>query len=563
MSQSASRPRVSLLIPNRNNEPALDLVFERLAANTTYPDVEVVVVDDGSTDRSLEILRRWRESGRFRAFQLEEREHAGVVEALNHGLRKATGEVIVQLDADASVETRDWIQKMLELYESDPKVGVVTAKVVLDSGQVHAFGVNLVGPEGFHDRGTRVLEPAGRRRLHQRVERLPWQLAHGGDRPAEVDAGIGCCMMYGREDALAVGGYDPGFQPVWFDDIDLAMSIRAKLGKKAFFLPDVLVIHRLGLRATHEVRTGLSERIFDFKAKVGSLIGPDLRTTLAMRFNLDKLPAAQAERLAHHYAYWQRKWGWDMLNPDMEAVIARWGPTEVCWRRDDEMRAEGQRILDTFDASRTDAAHAQRYVRRFGFLPPPPWSLMQPYDHILETVRKEGLARLDGDFLEIGVFLGGGTYQLAKLLETEAPERKMYALDVFEPDVDPTQCDTGVPMRELYRYVLGAGDQRELYDAVVAGCPNVVTIAGDSAEVDLPTERIAFAHIDGSHDPAYVRSDFEKVWARTVPGGVVAFDDYGFDLPQVTAIVDRLRDEHADEVSRFWTAGLKTAFIQR
>lgn len=102
---SAAAPRVSILLPNRDNEPALDLVLERLATHTTYPDVEVVVVDDGSVDRSREILRRWRDSGRFTRFVLEEREASGVTATLNRGLELATGEVVVQMDADASVET--------------------------------------------------------------------------------------------------------------------------------------------------------------------------------------------------------------------------------------------------------------------------------------------------------------------------------------------------------------------------------------------------------------------------------------------------------------------------
>ena len=56
---------VSLVLPNRNNAPVLDLFFERLAANTTHPVGELIVVDDGSTDRSVAAIERWSESGRL------------------------------------------------------------------------------------------------------------------------------------------------------------------------------------------------------------------------------------------------------------------------------------------------------------------------------------------------------------------------------------------------------------------------------------------------------------------------------------------------------------------
>jgi hypothetical protein len=38
------------------------------------------------------------------------------------------------------------------------------------------------------------------------------------------------------------------------------------------------------------------------------------------------------DRLRHHYAHWREKWGFDLLNPDMDEVRARYGDTEVCWR---------------------------------------------------------------------------------------------------------------------------------------------------------------------------------------------------------------------------------------
>jgi GT2 family glycosyltransferase len=326
---------VSILIPNRDNERVLDLALERLATHTSHPALQVVVVDDGSTDGSRSILRRWAGSGRFPAFAYEEQPASGVVVTLNRCLELATGEVCVQLDGDATVETAGWLETMLDFLALDERIGVVSPRVVFDTGPIHAYGVNIVGPLGLHDRGTRPFEPAGRRTLHQNVDRPEPGRVTLGDRAAEVDAGIGCCMMYRRADALAVGGYDEGFQPVWFDDLDLALSIRHRLGKKAFFLPDALVLHRIGMRS------GASPRRTDGVAK---LLPLPVRHALRRHTRLGAPPPDQLERLRHHYAYWRQKWGFDLLNPDMDAVLERYAGTEVAWAYDDAMRRAGEEI---------------------------------------------------------------------------------------------------------------------------------------------------------------------------------------------------------------------------
>ena len=155
----------------------------------------------------------------------------------------------MQLDADATVETPGWLERMVSFVECDERVGAVTAKVVFDHGEIHACGIEVVGPEGLHDRGTRITEPVGRREYHQRVLRPRDGECDACERPAEVDGGIGCCMIYRRDAALAAGGYDPGFAPVWFDDLDLTLSLRRN-GLKVFFLPDVRVVHHIGGRSS-------------------------------------------------------------------------------------------------------------------------------------------------------------------------------------------------------------------------------------------------------------------------------------------------------------------------
>ena len=118
---------VSLIVPNKNNEPVLDLFLQRLRDHTTGPDFELIVVDDGSTDRSREILRRWRDAGAFPRFTLIERESSGIIATLNAGLEEAGGDIVVRLDGDATIETPGWLERMLAFYDSDERIGVVGA----------------------------------------------------------------------------------------------------------------------------------------------------------------------------------------------------------------------------------------------------------------------------------------------------------------------------------------------------------------------------------------------------------------------------------------------------
>lgn len=358
-------PSVSLLLPNRDNALVLGAVLERLAENTTYADSEVIAVDDGSTDESVGILRRWRDSERLPNFTLIEKSNGGAIETLNTALQAASGEFCVQLDSDATVETPGWIERMLELMLLDDAVGVVTAKVVFDSGALHACGVDVVGREGWHDRPARIAEPVGRRRWHHRLERAcEGEAGEAEQRVAEVDAGIGCCMMYRREDALRVGGYDDGFSPVWFDDVDLCLSIRA-LGRKAFYLPDVRVVHHVDARRPREsVSARLRPRRLGRAAarRCAGRLPARSRARIEKRFDVDLdmgYSAEQRARLRHHYAYWRDKWGWDLCNPDMAEIERRWGATEVCWATDASRRAAGERIVQRYAE-----AHTQPIARR-------------------------------------------------------------------------------------------------------------------------------------------------------------------------------------------------------
>jgi hypothetical protein len=169
------------------------------------------------------------------------------------------------------------------------------------------------------------------------------------------------------------------------------------------------------------------------------------------------------------------------------------------------------------------------------------------YDTLLEYVMRKELYKLDGDIAEIGAFMGGGTRKLATFFNNYA--KRVIVVDVFDPSSDHTPNERGEPMSSIYHMILGRRDLFSLFKKNIIGLQNVVVHRIDSKKMEFDAgTKFCFSVIDGNHDPSYVISDFELLWARTVAGGVVALHDYGGDLPQVTAAIDGLLDNHKAQI---------------
>ena len=106
-------PKVSVIIPVYNTEPYLRQCLDSVV-NQTLLDIEIICVDDGSTDTSPEILREYAASdSRIRIFT---QPHADAGVARNLGLRHASGKYLSFLDADDFFE-KDIEKKVCRLYE--------------------------------------------------------------------------------------------------------------------------------------------------------------------------------------------------------------------------------------------------------------------------------------------------------------------------------------------------------------------------------------------------------------------------------------------------------------
>jgi glycosyltransferase involved in cell wall biosynthesis len=129
-----SRPTFSFVIPARDEVDAIGRTLEAAAAQTLV-GAELVVVDDGSTDGTIEVLRTWEGAGMLR---LLTGRRGSAAAARNAGIRAASGEVVVFVDADVRVPP-DFLERLAELYERGADFVSVHSQVENRSSLVGRF----------------------------------------------------------------------------------------------------------------------------------------------------------------------------------------------------------------------------------------------------------------------------------------------------------------------------------------------------------------------------------------------------------------------------------------
>ncbi len=186
------KPAISVVLPVYNAMPYLPLAVASMQRQRGV-ELEIICVDDGSSDGSVEWLRTAaRSDARLR---LVEQPHRGIVHALNAGLAAARHPVIARMDAD-DVSHPERLRLQWDLLQSDPALGVVGARV-------RSFPVRAVS-EAFYryERWSNALITP------EQIERALYI-----ESPV-----VHPSAMYRRDDVLALGGYRDA---AWAEDYDL------------------------------------------------------------------------------------------------------------------------------------------------------------------------------------------------------------------------------------------------------------------------------------------------------------------------------------------------------
>ncbi len=123
-----SCPSVTVIVPCWNEENTIDMTVESVLA-IDYPHdlFKMFLVDDGSTDRTWEIMQKYRNHPRISIFQ---KENGGKHTAVNLGIEKATSEFVSCLDADSFVHPQA-LKRIMSYFENDPTTMAVCPSIVV------------------------------------------------------------------------------------------------------------------------------------------------------------------------------------------------------------------------------------------------------------------------------------------------------------------------------------------------------------------------------------------------------------------------------------------------
>ena len=114
---------ISVIVPVYNVEKFLDKCISSIV-NQTYKNLEIILIDDGSTDESVQICDKWQEKDN--RVRLTHKENTGVSDTRNIGLEKTTGEYICFVDSDDYIEP-DYIENLYKsLTENNADIASIT-----------------------------------------------------------------------------------------------------------------------------------------------------------------------------------------------------------------------------------------------------------------------------------------------------------------------------------------------------------------------------------------------------------------------------------------------------
>ncbi|ATS68285.1 glycosyltransferase [Xanthomonas citri] len=221
-------PRVTVVIPVYNHIAHTLACLRALAAHPPLLSVEIIVVDDGSSDATAEQLPQ------IAGLQYHPRaSNGGFIAACNDGIALARGDFVVLLNND-TIPQPGWLDRLIDTFARYPGAGLVGAQLVYPDGRLQESGGVVFGDGSAWSYG-RFESSEDPRYAYVRA----------------MDYCSGAAIALPRTLLHALGGLDRRYMPAYYEDTDLAFAVRAA-GYQVLVQPASVVVHD----RTNETKTG-------------------------------------------------------------------------------------------------------------------------------------------------------------------------------------------------------------------------------------------------------------------------------------------------------------------
>lgn len=140
-------PKVSILIPNKDNIKVLEKCINSILDKTTYNNYEIIIIENNSEDeKTFEYYNKLKENEKIKVLEYKEKGF-NYSKIINYGVKNCDGEFILQLNNDTELITPDWLEKFIG-YAQRKEIGAVGARLYFKDKSVQHAGI-AVGIGGF------------------------------------------------------------------------------------------------------------------------------------------------------------------------------------------------------------------------------------------------------------------------------------------------------------------------------------------------------------------------------------------------------------------------------
>jgi GT2 family glycosyltransferase len=213
------KPLITIIIPNWNGKHLLEHCLPSVA-KLNYPNFEVIIIDNGSSDESAHYVRSNFPSYKF----IELGSNTGFPHAVNVGIKESNGEYFALLNNDTEVDL-NWLDELLAGFSVSPTIGIVASKLLnfYQRDTIDSAGdvINIVG-QGYPIGGGQKDGPE-------------WNIGK------YIFSGTGGASLYKREMIQEIGLFEEIFF-MYFEDVDLSYRALRK-GYTVWYQPTAVVYH--------------------------------------------------------------------------------------------------------------------------------------------------------------------------------------------------------------------------------------------------------------------------------------------------------------------------------